>query len=35
LVRLRVIEKHDEIFDVEPAEKLLEEVRAFEMGATA
>jgi hypothetical protein len=26
---MRVIETHDEIFDVEPAEKLFGEVRAF------
>jgi hypothetical protein len=29
LVRMRVIETHDEIFDVEPAEKLFAEVKAF------
>jgi hypothetical protein len=26
---MRVIETHDEIFDVEPAEKLFAEVKAF------
>jgi len=35
LVRVRVIETHDEIFDVEPLEKLLEEIRGFAKGAVA
>jgi hypothetical protein len=29
LVRMRVIETHDEIFDVEPADMLFGEIRAF------
>jgi hypothetical protein len=33
LVRVRVIETHDEMFDVEPLEKLLEEIRGFAGGA--
>ncbi|MEH2517788.1 hypothetical protein V1279_003361 [Bradyrhizobium sp. AZCC 1610] len=35
LVRVRVIETHDEMFDVEPLEKLLEEIRGFARGAVA
>jgi hypothetical protein len=29
MVRVRVIETHDDIFRVEPVEKLLQEIRAF------
>ncbi|WP_160169042.1 hypothetical protein [Bradyrhizobium sp. Ai1a-2] len=35
LVRMRVIEKHDEVFGDEPAELLLGEVRAFAERAAA